>query len=402
MSGPLAGLRIVDLTRILAGPFATMILSDMGAEVIKVERPDGGDLSRGTGPFIQGESYYFVSVNRGKQSVTLNLAHQDGQQALKDIATECDVLVENFVPGAMDGFGLSYAALAEANPRLIYCSISGFGQSGPYAQRPALDIIVQAMGGIMSITGEPGGGPIRPGSSLGDIIAGLFATTAILAALQERGRSGKGQFIDVSMLECQLAVLEGAIGRYVSTGQAPGPIGTRHPSFTPFQAFQTADDWIVVAIVGGVRDQWPLFCAAIDRVDLIDDPRYVDGYERTQHYDDLIPELEAAMARKPAAQWLREFGELGIPCGPVNRIDQVLADPQVQHRGALVDVPHSRVGSISVVNSPLRFSRTPVDTLGPAPDLGQHTEAVLQTLAGYSAARVEKLRAEGVIGEAIE
>ena len=377
MSGPLAGLRIVDLTRILAGPFATMILSDMGAEVIKVERPEGGDLSRGTGPFIDGESYYFVSVNRGKKSVTLNLTDPDGQQALKDIAAQSDVLVENFVPGAMEGFGLSYDALSEVNPRLVYCSISGFGQTGPYAQRPALDIIVQAMGGIMSITGEPNGGPVRPGSSLGDIIAGLFATTAILAALQERERSGQGQHIDVSMLECQLAILEAAVGRYVTTGESPGPIGTRHPSFTPFQAFKTADDWIVVAIVGGVRDQWPLFCAAIDRVDLIDDPRYTDGYERTQNYDALIPELEAAMLRKPAAQWLAEFGELGIPCGPVNRIDQALADPQIQYRGAMVEVPHKRVGSIPVVNSPLRFSRTPNGELGAAPDLGEHNEAVL-------------------------
>ncbi len=398
MSGPLAGLRILDLTRILAGPFATMILSDMGAEVIKVERPEGGDLSRGTGPFIQGESYYFVSVNRGKQSVTLNLMRPDGQQALKDLAAECDVLVENFVPGTMDGFGLGYAALSAINPRLVYCAISGFGQTGPYAQRPALDIIVQAMGGMMSITGEPGGGPVRPGSSLGDIIAGLFSSTAILAALQERERSGRGQMIDVSMLECQLAVLEGAVGRYISTGQAPGPIGTRHPSFTPFQAFQTADDWIVVAIVGGVRDQWPLFCAAIDRVDLIDDPRYGDGHQRTLHYDELIPELEAALRRRTAGEWLREFGELGIPCGPVNRIDQVLSDPQIQYRKALVDVPHARVGAIPVVNSPLRFSRTPVDQLGSAPDLGQQTEAILQNLLGYDTARLNHLRQSGVIG----
>ena len=398
MSGPLAGLRILDLTRILAGPFATMILSDMGAEVIKVERPEGGDLSRGTGPFIQGESYYFVSVNRGKQSVTLNLMRPDGQQALKDLAAECDVLVENFVPGTMDGFGLGYAALSAINPRLVYCAISGFGQTGPYAQRPALDIIVQAMGGMMSITGEPGGGPVRPGSWLGDIIAGLFSSTAILAALQERERSGRGQMIDVSMLECQLAVLEGAVGRYISTGQAPGPIGTRHPSFTPFQAFQTADDWIVVAIVGGVRDQWPLFCAAIDRVDLIDDPRYGDGHQRTLHYDELIPELEAALRRRTAGEWLREFGELGIPCGPVNRIDQVLSDPQIQYRKALVDVPHARVGAIPVVNSPLRFSRTPVDQLGSAPDLGQQTEAILQNLLGYDTARLNHLRQSGVIG----
>ncbi len=399
MNGPLDGLRIVDLTRILAGPFATMILSDMGAEVIKVERPEGGDLSRGTAPFIQEESYYFVSVNRGKQSVTLNLAHPDGQQALKDIAAECDVLVENFVPGAMAGFGLAYDDLRAVNPRLVYCSISGFGQDGPYAQRPALDIIVQAMGGIMSITGEAGGGPVRPGSSLGDMIAGLFATTAILAAVQERERSGVGQHIDISMLECQLAILEAAVGRYVSTGDVPGPIGTRHPSFTPFQAFKTADDWIVVAIVGGVNDQWPLFCAAIDRVDLIDDERYVDGYHRTLNYDALIPELESAMLRKPAQTWLRELGEVGIPCGPVNRIDQVLADPQIQHRGAMVEVPHSRIGSVPVVNSPLRFSRTPVGTLRPAPDLGEHNESVLKNLTGYTTQQINRLREEGVIGE---
>ena len=397
MNGPLDGLRIVDLTRILAGPFATMILSDMGAEVIKVERPEGGDLSRGTGPFFEGESYYFVSVNRGKQSVSINLAHPDGQQALKDIAAECDVLVENFVPGTMANFGLSYDDLQAVNPRLVYCSISGFGQTGPYAQRPALDIIVQAMGGIMSITGEPGGGPVRPGSSLGDIIAGLFATTAILAAVQERERSGQGQYIDVSMLECQLAILEAAVGRYVATGHIPGPIGTRHPSFTPFQAFKTADDWIVVAIVGGVNDQWPLFCAAIGRVDLIDDVRYVDGYHRTLNYVELLPELEEAFLKKPAAQWLRELERLGIACGPVNRIDQVLADPQVQERGAMVDVPHKRVGNIPVVNSPLRFSRTPVASLGPAPDLGEHNETVLQGLTGYTPDQVERLRADGVI-----
>ena len=398
MSGPLTGLRILDLTRILAGPFATMILSDMGAEVIKVERPEGGDLSRGTGPFIDGESYYFVSVNRGKQSVTLNLAHPDGQKALRDLAGACDVLIENFVPGTMQGFGLSYEDLAADNPRLVYCSISGFGQTGPYAQRPALDIIVQAMGGIMSITGETGGAPVRPGSSLGDMIAGLFSVNAILAAVHEREQSGHGQMIDISMLECQLAILEAAVGRYVSTGEAPGPLGTRHPSFTPFQAFQTADDWIVVAIVGGMRDQWPLFCAVIDRVDLIDDPRYEDGYQRTLHYDELIPSLEAAMLSKPAATWLKEFGDVGIACGPVNRIDQVLADPQVQYRGALVDVPHPRVGKVPVVNTPLKFSRTPAGDLGAAPDLGEHNRAILQDLLGYDDARLGRLEDEGVIG----
>ena len=397
MPGPLSGLRILDLTRILAGPFATMIFSDLGAEVIKVERPEGGDLSRGTGPFIEGESYYFISVNRGKESVTLNLAHPDGGQALKDLASQCDILVENFVPGAMARFGLGYDEMEKINPRLIYCSISGFGQTGPYAQKPALDVIVQAMGGIMSITGEPGGGPVRPGSSLGDMTAGLFAANAILAAIYERERSGRGQMIDISMLDCQVAVLEAAVGRYVSTGDVPGPLGTRHPSFTPFQAFQTLDGWIVVAIVGGVQDQWPLFCAAIDRVDLIDDPRYVDGYQRTLHYDELIPALEESMRRKTSDQWLEEFESLGIACGPVNTVDKVLADPQIEHRNTMTRVPHPRIDPVSVVNTPLRFSRTPAEDLGAPPDLGEHNKRILGDLLGYSSERLQKLADDGVI-----
>jgi CoA:oxalate CoA-transferase len=399
MPGALTGLRVLDLTRILAGPFATMMLADHGAEVIKVERPEGGDLSRGTGPFIDGESYYFMSVNRGKKSVTLNLAHPDGVQVLKDLAATCDVLVENFVPGAMARFGLGYEELRKVNPRLVYCSISGFGQTGPYAQRPALDIIVQAMGGIMSITGEEGGPPVRPGSSLGDMIAGLFAANAILAALHERERSGQGQMIDISMLDCQLAVLEAAIGRYLSTGDVPGPLGTRHPSFTPFQAFQTADGWVVVAIVGGVHDQWPLFCAAIERVDLIDDSRFQDGFQRTLHYKDLIPALEEAMRRKTTDEWIRELGELGIACGPVNTIDKVVADPQVRHRGMLAQAPHPRLDSVTLINTPIVFSRTRAGPLNAAPDLGEHTRSVLTGLLGYTSGRVARLMADGVIAD---
>ena len=398
MPGPLEGLRILDLTRVLAGPFCTMVLSDLGAEVIKVERPEGGDLSRGSGPFMRGESYYFMSVNRGKQSITLDLAHPDGARVLRDLAGRSDVLVENFVPGTMAGFGLGYDDLRPLNPRLVYCAISGFGQTGPESRRPALDIVIQAMGGIMSITGEPGGAPVRPGTSYGDITAGLYAVVGILAALQERERSGQGQLVDVPMLDCQLSVLEAAVGRFLSTGEVPGPVGTRHPTFTPFQAFETADGWVVVAIVGGVQDQWPLFCAAIGHVELIDDPRFLDGHERTQNYDALIPMLASAMKEKTTEEWLDELGSLGIACGPVNTVDKALAEPSVEAHGAVEEAPHPRLGTVPLVRTPIALSRTAGGPLGPPADLGQHTDQLLSDLLGYGPEDVRRIRADGGVG----
>ncbi len=398
MPGPLAGLRVLDLTRVLAGPFCTMILSDLGAEVIKVERREGGDLSRGSGPFLKGESYYFMSVNRGKESVTIDLANPDGARVLRDLATESDVLVENFVPGTMAGFGLGYDDLKTFNPRLVYCAISGFGQTGPYARRPALDIVIQAMGGIMSITGEPGGGPIRPGTSYGDITAGLYAVVGVLAALQERERSGLGQLVDIPMLDCQISVLESAVGRYLSTGEVPGPVGTRHPTFTPFQAFETSDGWVVVAIVGGVQDQWPLFCAAIDHVELIDDPRFGDGHQRTVNYDALIPFLAEAMRNKTTDQWLQQFGELGIACGPVNTVDRALNEPAVQEHGLVQDAPHPRLGTVPLVRTPIALSRTPNGPLGGPADLGQHTDELLTNLLGYGPGAMTALKGSGAVG----
>ena len=397
MGGPLSGLRVLDLTRILSGPFTTMMFADLGAEVVKIERPEGGDLSRGTAPFIQGESYYFISVNRGKKSVTVDLSSPEGAQIIKDLIPECDILIENFVPGAMKKFGFDYETLSQINERVIYCSISGFGQTGPYSDKPALDIIVQAMGGIMSITGEQGGGPVRPGSSLGDIVAGLFSATGILSAVYERERSGKGQFIDLSMLDSQVATLEAAVGRYYSTGDIPGPIGTRHPSFTPFQAFKSQDAWIVVAIVGGVNDQWPLFCSAIEKIELIDDPRYVDGHSRTLNYETLIPVLQEAISSNTAEHWLKTFSDLGIACGPVNTIDRVVDDPQIKHRNTIVTVPHKRIEPVPVVNTPFKFSRTSPDALGPAPDLGEHTQEVLANIAKYSLEKIHDLIENRVI-----
>jgi CoA:oxalate CoA-transferase len=398
MAGPLEGLRVLDLTRILSGPFTTMMFSDLGAEVIKIERPEGGDLSRGTAPFIENESYYFISVNRGKKSATLDLSKPEGAKVIKDLILECDVIIENFIPGTMEKFGLDYQILSKLNPRLIYCAISGFGQTGPYAAKPALDIIVQAMGGMMSITGELGGGPVRPGSSLGDIIAGLFSASGVLSALYEREISGEGQMIDVSMLDCQVATLEAAVGRYFSTGEIPKPIGTRHPSFTPFQAFETSDAWIVVAIVGGVNDQWPLFCSAIEQIDLIDDPRYVDGYNRTLNYDSLIPMVQDIIKQKDESYWLDKFSGLGIACGPVNTIDKVVKDPQIISRGTIVKIPHKRIDPVPVVNTPLKFSRTTSTDLKPAPDLGEHNDYVLREIVGYSEEAIQILKNKGVFG----
>ncbi|MFQ5872284.1 MAG: CaiB/BaiF CoA transferase family protein [Dehalococcoidia bacterium] len=382
MAGPLEGTRVLDLTRVLAGPYATMVLADLGAEVIKVERPEGGDMARGSGPFIDGESSYFLSLNRGKKSIVLDLKSERGREILFHLAKRCDVLVENFVPGVMSRLGLEYEAVKKHNPRIIYASVSGFGQTGPYASRPALDVIVQGVGGIMSITGEPGGPPIRPGSSLGDIVAGLFTAIGILAALQERERSGVGQALDISMLDCQVAVLENAFARYFATGEVPGPLGTRHPVATPFQAFETRDEYITVAFVGGAKDQWPLFCALLGRVDLIDDERFQTSWSRTQNYDQLIPLLTKEMKKKTSSQWLKELGEAGIPCGPINNVEQVVQDPQVSAREMITEVPHPSLGPLKVVNTPVKLSRTSPRLEGAAPGLGEHTREVLRELVG--------------------
>ena len=377
MAGPLEGVKVLDLTRVLAGPYATMVLSDLGAEVIKVERPEGGDMARGTGPFVNGQSSYFMSINRGKKSVILDLKKDSDREKFLKLLDQFDVLVENFVPGVMKRLGLDYEVVSKRHPRLIYAAVSGFGQWGPYTKRPALDIIVQAMGGIMSITGEPGRPPVRPGSSLGDITAGLFTTIGILSALHERERSGLGQMIDVAMLDCQLAVLENAFARYFATGEVPTPIGTRHPVTTPFQVYATSDGYVALAFVGGAKDQWPMFCALLDRVDLIDDERFVTSWDRTLNYDVLNPMIEEGMRKKPTAQWLQELTEAQIPCGPVNNIADVASDEHIRARGMIIDVPHPETGSVRMVNNPIRFSRTAAVVSGAAPLHGGDTDEVL-------------------------
>ena len=413
MPGPLEGLTVLDLTRILSGPFCTMLLADFGADVIKIEQPGLGDPARGNGPFLtkdadgnqvaataQGPgafSSYFMSINRNKRSIAIDLTKPAGAALLLDLVEQADVLVENFRPGTMEKFGLGYEALQARNPRLLMASISGFGQSGPYAKRPALDVIVQGMGGMLSITGEPGRGPVRPGASIGDITAALFTTVAIQGALLERQKSNEGQYIDISMLDCQVAIMENAFTRYFTLGEIPERIGTRHPSSTPFQAFETADGHLVVAIMGGSTEMWPLFCAAIDHPELIDDERYQSGWGRTQHYDELIPIIEEAMLQNTNEYWVELLSGMGIPVGPVQNIAEVAKDPQVNGRGMFVNVDHPELGSVKFAGNPIKLSRTPTVGASSPPDLGQHSTEVLAQQLGMTDAQVSQLIADGIV-----
>jgi CoA:oxalate CoA-transferase len=374
-----------------------MILSDLGAEVIKVERPDTGDLARGNGPFINGESSYFLSLNRGKKSIAIDLQTERGKELVIELAEKSDVFVENFVPGTMKKLGLDFETVKKHNPSIIYASISGFGQTGPYAETRALDIVIQAMSGMMSITGEPDGQPVKPGASLADITAGLYAATGILAAVIERRNSGKGQMVDIGMLDSQIATLENAFSRYFATGEIPGRYGTRHPTYTPFQAFQTKDGYIVVAMVGGTRNQWQMFCAISGLLDLVDDERYETGESRTGHYAELEPVLNEVFKKKTSEQWTKELAEIGIPCGPINNIAQAAGHPQVVSREMITEVTHADKEKVKLINTPVKLSRTPGGIRGTAPKLGQDTSEVLSGILGLSEKEINKLKEEKVV-----
>jgi len=390
MAGPLKGVRVLDMTWALAGPYCTMVLCDLGAEVIKVESPDGGDPSRKSLPFIEGVSSYFLSVNRGKKSVAVNLRHPQGKEIVLALANQSDVLVENFRPGVMDRLGLGYGALRETNPRIIYAACSGFGQKGPYAHRPAYDVVVQGMGGALSITGEAGGPPVRVGFSIGDIGGGIFTALGVLAALHERESSGQGQMVDISMLDGQIALLENAFARFFATGEVPQRIGTRHPLRTPFQAFPTQDGHIVLA--AGEERFWQRLCQVINRPDLLGDERFKDNPSRTRNHDQLEPILKEITRTKKTAEWVALMDKNDIPCGPVNSIDQVVNDPHTAAREMITEVEHSKAGRLKVINSPLKLSRTPVKIERACPELGEHTEEVLQNLLGFSQEKITELR----------
>lgn len=396
MPKPLEGVRVLDLTRVLAGPFCTMMLLDLGAEVVKVEVPGVGDDSRAFGPFKNGQSLYFLNINRGKESVALDLKSAEGKALLIELAKKSDVIVENFRPGTMEKLGLGWETLKAANPRLIYAAVSGFGHTGPDSGRPAYDILVQAMGGVMSITGWPDSPPTRVGLSMGDITAAIFGSSGVLAALYQRERTGLGQKVDVAMLDCQLAILENALVRYQVDGKAPAPLGTRHPTITPFQAFRAADAWFVVAV--GNDALWKTFCAAVKRPDLLADARFTTNGDRTKHYEDLIPELERLFAAKDAAEWLALLEAAGVPAAPVNTVDKVMKDRQLIARNMFVTVDDPAAGAVTIPGNPIKMESVPESPTRPrAPALGEHTDAVLKSVLGLDDAAIAELRAKGVV-----
>ncbi len=394
--GPLVGLRVLDLTWVLSGPYCTMTLADLGADVIKVERPPYGDVARTTGPLIGGESAYFHSVNRGKRSISIDLKTAEGKDLFLRLVPHVDVVVENYTPGVMAGLGLDYDALAKVNERLVYCSISGFGQTGPMRSQPALDIVVQGAGGIMSVTGEPGGRPVRPGLSLGDIAAGMYAAIGILAALHERERSGRGQYLDISMLDAQVAIQENAFLRH-HLGEDVAPLGTRHPASVPFQAFPTSDGYIVVALAWGVPNQWHLFCAELGVVDIADDERFFSAQARARNHAELEPILEAAFRTSTTADWVERLQRYNIPCGPLNTIAQAAALPQLEVREMFVPVEHRTIGTLPLVNTPVKLSRTPGGIRETSPDMGQDTRDVLHELLGVDPRHLDDLIARQVL-----
>jgi CoA:oxalate CoA-transferase len=377
MPGPLSDLTVIDLSRVLAGPYATMVLADLGARVIKVERPDGGDDARAYGPFINGHSAYFASINRGKQSIALDLKSPQDRVIFEALLEKADVLIDNYRPGVMARLGYGWEGLAARYPRLIHAATSGFGQTGPDSQKAAYDMVVQAMGGIMSVTGHPGGPPTRVGTSVGDITAGLFTVIGIMAALHDRDRTGKGQFVDVAMLDGQIAILENAIARYAATGQSPGPLGARHPSITPFAAYSCADAPIVIA--AGNDQLFTALCKALGLPE--DDPRFADTNARTTHAEELAAVLEDVLLTQPVAHWLPKLEAAGVPCGPLNTIGQALANPQVKARNMVVHTALPDGTPLIAAGNPIKLSaHADPATRAPAPDLDADRAAILKEL----------------------
>jgi len=397
MSKPLENVKILDLSRVLAGPFCTMLLSDLGAEVIKVEMPEKGDDSRQFGPFKNGRSLYFMSINRGKKSISLNLKNPKGKEILLKLVKNVDVLVENFRPGTMEKLGIGWDILHKTNPKLIYAASSGFGHTGPYSNKPSYDILAQAMGGIMSITGWPEiNKPTRVGMSIGDITASLFTAIGINAALYQRTFTGLGQKIDISMLDCQLAILENAMLRYQVEGKPPKPIGNRHPTITPFQAFKAKDDYFVIGI--GNDNLWIKLCEVIDYPELINDPRFINNKNRTTNIDILIPLLENIFATKTVNEWCELFENSGIPHSPINTIDKVMENPQLKARNMFAEVFSPETGKVIIAGNPIKMSSIPDETnIREVPEIGQHNIDIYTHWLGLSEEDIINLKKEGVI-----
>jgi crotonobetainyl-CoA:carnitine CoA-transferase CaiB-like acyl-CoA transferase len=411
MAGALSHIRVLDLSRILAGPWASQILADLGADVIKVERPGAGDDTRGWGPpFLKDRdgnntdvAAYYLCANRNKQSVCIDITQPAGQQLVRDLAAQSDVVLENFKVGGLKQYGLDYDSLKAVNPKLIYCSITGFGQDGPYAPRAGYDFLIQGLGGLMSLTGLPdseqGGGPMKVGVALTDILTGVYASTAVLAALAHRDREGyrrgDGQHIDLALLDVQVAVLANQAMNYLTTGAPPARLGNAHPSIVPYQDFPTADGYMILAV--GNDGQFAKLCAAAGRPELATDSRFATNKARVENRSTLIPLLKQKTVLKETADWIGILESVGVPCGPINTLADVFADPQVVARGLQVSLPHPKAGQVSLVASPIRLSATPVEYRSAPPALGEHTDQVLREVLELGEGEIARLRESGVV-----
>ncbi len=392
--GPLAGVKVLDLTQMMAGPFCTMLLADMGADVVKVEKPDGDDIRRAGPPFINGESAAFLGINRNKRGIVANLGTAGGVEVIRRLAQRVDVLVQNMRPGSMQRKGLAYDDLSDANPGLIYCTISGFGTTGPYSARPGFDLVAQAMSGLMSITGEPGGPPLRHGVPVTDLAAGIYGAFGILAAYIDRLRTGRGQHVETSLLEAGIAytIWESAI--YFATGEPPGPVGSGHPLATPYQAFPTRNGHIMIGAAN--QANWERLCRAMSRADLLDDPRFTDNVARRKHGTALVATLEETFLQHDTEHWLGVLDDAGVPNGPINDLRGVYDDPQVAARGMVEEMEHPVAGVTKHIGIPLKLSATPGSIRMPAPTLGQHTDDVLAEY-GFKLSEVADLRDAGAV-----
>jgi len=405
MSGPLQGLRVFDLTRILAGPTCTQLLGDLGADVIKIERPGEGDDTRKWGPpYLQdaagadtGESAYYLSSNRNKRSLSLDVSKPEGQDLARRLIAGCDILVENFKAGGLAKYGLSYADLKDEFPDLIYCSITGFGQSGPYAPRAGYDYLAQGMGGMMSLTGEPDGEPMKVGVGIADVMCGMYATTAILAAVRHRDRGGRGQYIDLALLDTQVAWLVNEGLNYLTSGRVPHRLGNEHANIVPYKVLPCADGHFILAV--GNDAQYRRFCGFAGAPELADDPRFATNAARVRNREALYALLPDLTRRKTRAEWLDGLERLGVPSGPVNTLDQVFADPQVRHRGMRLGQPYpgAKGGQVDLIANPIKYSATPVDYRRPPPRLGQHSEEILRELLGLESEEIDRLRDAGIV-----
>ena len=407
MSGALSHIRVLDLSRVLAGPWAGQVLADLGAEVIKVERPGVGDDTRHWGPpYLKdaegkdpSEAAYFLTSNRNKQSLTIDFTQPEGQRIVRELAAQCDVVLENFKVGGLAAHGLDYASLKALNPRLIYCSITGFGQDGPYAKRAGYDFMVQGLGGLMSLTGrsdeEEGAGPMKVGVALTDILTGLYASVGVLAALNHREQTGIGQHVDLALLDVQVACLANQAMNYLTTGVPPRRLGNAHPNIVPYQDFPTADGDIILAV--GNDSQFRKFCEVAGCTELADDPRFASNKARVANREVLVPMLRQTTVFKTTGEWISLLEQAGVPCGSINNLAQVFEDAQVKARGLRLDLPHALGCLAPQVASPIRLSQTPVEYRNAPPLLGQHTEQVLQSLLGMSLERIGELRSAGVL-----